>query len=258
MLTGIALVKAITVPLLLGLLLIVSLRRTSNPIRAITALAVGGLAAFVFNAVLLRLVPPVYSEGQLLTTTATQAWLSGFLEAALPEELSKGAVMTLLLLVWRGSGARQGALLGGMVGLGFALFENLMNALVAPDFRVLAVVSHGAWGIIMGRLLQWALIDSKPAFWKVLLAFPPTVIFHGLIDTTIFLVEVHESKYGPDPVGEGVPASAILAMFAAMVLTMAISIIELVWATLIVWRVRRSLQLTANPDESGRSAVVKS
>jgi|GEM_PF-6587643 len=264
-LNGLTAMQAIALPVVLGLMLMVLLRRTAHPIVAVAALLFGGWGAMRLTGMLLSRLPSVLPEGQLLASTPAQAWESGLLEAAIPEEVAKGIIMAVFILAARRIyGTRTGPLLGGMVGLGFALFENLMYAMTEPGYRVMAVLSHGSWGIILGWLLQQAMFAARLKPLKVLLAFIPTIMLHGLMDALIFLMDVLEVRYGADLAAEDIPASALLTALGLVLGSMLISIGELAWATVIVWRTRREsgrhspCAVEENPGRESRPEAIES
>ena len=238
------------------MLLVVSLRRAAAPRWSPFVFVLGGLAAMGLNACFLTLTPAVLPDGQFTATNVRQAWLGGFVEAAIPEEAAKGLVILALMFGLRRYGIRHGAWIGGLVGLGFSLFENLGYILIEPDTRLMAVLSHGAWGIILGRILQWAVMESRPSLTKLLLAFVPTILLHGLVDTAIFLGEVHESKYGVDLAGDEIPPGIIVAMIVEMTAVAALGLFELIWATMIVLRLRRSTAADRRSDTSSDEIAV--
>jgi RsiW-degrading membrane proteinase PrsW (M82 family) len=154
MLTLLAFGKSVAMPIVMAALLVAFARHSANLGCVLASFLAGILGAYSLNNSILRTLPAFTPTGQLQVTTVHHAWLSGFLEAALPEELSKGLWILVLLLGWRRYSSGHGALIGGLIGMGFALRENLSNALVAPEWRATPVLLHGAWGIIMGHLFS--------------------------------------------------------------------------------------------------------
>jgi RsiW-degrading membrane proteinase PrsW (M82 family) len=209
-----------------------------------TAFLSGLLGAYSLHESILRKLPSVLPDGQILVATTGQAWLSGFVDAAIPEEFAKGVWIFVILVACRRSSSRHGALIGGLVGLGFALRENLSYAQTAPEWRLMAACSHAAWGVIMGSLLQRAMIDSPWRFRAMVGAFIPPVLLHGLLGTSIFLVEACESKSGLNP--SQALATTVMgpALFSAMLMTFAVNIFSIAWAIRIIRRVRRSSAAT--------------
>jgi len=127
-LTTLVLVKAAAFPILLSVVLVLLIRRQAKVWFLLLAFAFGCLGAFSLNHSFLRHLPTFYREGEIRAVTTLQAWLSGFVEAAIPEEIAKAIWISVLLLGWRRYLAHNGALIGGLVGLGFAFRENIEYA----------------------------------------------------------------------------------------------------------------------------------
>jgi RsiW-degrading membrane proteinase PrsW (M82 family) len=246
MLTSIALAKAVAIPIALAVLLAAVARRSANLWCLLAVFLSGILGAFSLNASIIRNLPAILPADQLQATTCGQAWLSGFAEAAVPEELSKGLWMLVFLVGWRRYAAEHGALIGGLVGLGFALRENLGYAQTAAEWRLMGAFSHAAWGVIMGSLFQRALAGSPRCVRRVVWAFIPPILLHGLLDTSVFLVELYESRTGLTPTGPQMNAALNPALLSAMLLTLVIELASLFWAIrLILARPRPSPVLKA-------------
>ena len=239
MLTTIAICKAVVFPALVAGVLVALLRRSGNPWCLLAAFLSGVLGAFSLNGSILRNLPAVLPDSQIQAATTGQAWLSGFVDAAIPEEFAKGVWILVFLVGWRKYSSSHGALIGGLVGLGFAMRENLSYALTAPEWRVMGAFSHAAWGVIMGSLLQRAVIDSVWCFRAILWAFIPPILLHGLLDASIFLVEAYESKTGLNPSQSEAPAVLSPGLLSAMLTTFAVDIFSIAWAIRIIRVVRR-------------------
>ncbi|MHA3772965.1 PrsW family glutamic-type intramembrane protease [Verrucomicrobiota bacterium sgz303538] len=240
-LTGIALFKAVVFPITLALLLTVLTRRSANRWCMLAAFLSGGLGAFSLHSSLLRSLPSFQPSDQLQVTTAGQAWFSAFVEAAIPEEFSKGVWMLVFLVGWRQYTAGHGVLLGGLIGLGFALRENLAYGQIAPEWRVMPAVCHGAWGVIMGSLLQRAGTGPQWSFPRIVWGFIPTTLLHGLLDSSMFLVEAHESQTGLSPANPQSDAAASPLLLVEMAGTFIVALLSLIWSIRIVQALRRSL-----------------
>jgi RsiW-degrading membrane proteinase PrsW (M82 family) len=246
MLTTIAIGKSVAFPVLIAGVLVALLRRSGNPWCLLAAFLSGVLGAFSLNDSILRNLPSMLPDGQVQATTTGQAWLSGFVDAAIPEEIAKGVWILVFLIGWRQYSSRHGALIGGLVGLGFALRENLSYAQTAPEWRVMAAFSHAAWGVIMGNLLQRAVIDTPWRFHAILWAFIPPILLHGLLDSSIFLVEAYESKTGLNPTQSQATAVLSPVLFFAMLTTFAVDIFSIAWAIRVIRILRR--EPVSNPS----------
>ncbi|NNJ25492.1 PrsW family glutamic-type intramembrane protease [Alienimonas chondri] len=219
MLTATAVVKALIIPLTSAIVLAVLYRRSAPLWRSVAAFLVGGWGAFVLHAAILRNLPSVLPADQLDAETPGQAFSSAFVEAAIPEEFAKGVWILLLLSLWRNGFSRHGAYVGGLIGLGFSMRENLAYAGTVEEWRGFAVLSHGAWGAMTGHLLQRAVETPPRRFWKVLGAFVPSILLHGLMDAMIFLVDVLEPPTAGDfadaDLDEDIDPTLLLPMLGA-------------------------------------------
>lgn len=239
-LTGIALFKAVVFPITCALLLTALARRSANRWCMLAAFLSGGWGAFSLHSSIMRSLPSLQPSDQLQVTTAGQAWFSAFVEAAIPEEFSKGMWMLVFLVGWRQYTSGHGALLGGLVGLGFALRENLAYGQIAPEWRVMPTVCHGAWGVIMGSLLQHAGTGPRWSFPRIAWGLVPTTLLHGLLDGSMFLVEAHESQTGLSPANPQPDAAASPLLLVQMAGTFIVALLSLVWSIRIVRALRRT------------------
>lgn len=239
MLTAVAVIKSAATPLALGLLLAKLLRRSAKAWVLLAAFAAGGLGAFSINSSILRNLPSMLPPGQLHANTAPQAWLSAFVEAAIPEELAKGIWVLVFLVGWRQYTRSHGGLIGSLIGLGFAFRENLAFAQTAPEWRVMGAFSHGAWGVILGSLLERAICRTRVRVLAVAAAFLPTILLHGLIDGSIFLVEAFEAETGLNPETADPAAVVRPRLLMEMALTLAIDALSIAWAVRWIRQIRR-------------------
>lgn len=251
-LTYIAIGQAVAFPILFAAVLVLLIRRSANAWGLALAFLFGMLGAFSLHQSILRNLPSMLPEDHLKATSAGQAWLSGFVDASIPEELSKGVWIIVLLIGWRQYTLGHGALIGGLVGLGFALRENLAYAQTVPEWRILGALSHGEWGVIMGSLLQCALSDSARRFRIAAGAFLAPIMLHGLLDASIFLVDAYEAKNGINPM-DPLPAEKIgPGLVSAMLMTVVMEIVSLVWAIRLIRSVRRSPVITDKIESAER------
>ncbi|MHA7985641.1 PrsW family intramembrane metalloprotease [Rathayibacter sp. CAU 1779] len=118
------------------------------------------------------------------------------------EEFCKGAVFVVIGLAVRPKNGHQGALLGAVVGAGFAAFESagyafnagltrrgidLLSILQTEALRgILTPVGHVLWTAILGAAI-FAAIGKTAKWWAVVIAFVAVVILHGLWDSMSFI-----------------------------------------------------------------------
>ncbi len=129
-----------------AVLLTVLVRRAARPLSLLAA-------AFLWGA-----VPAALAASTV--NTLLQAWMAGTSSAAdasvvprlgapIVEELAKGTALAALVLVWPRQIARpgDGAVYGALVGLGFAVSENLL-------YLTMAALQDGYAGLLRGTFLR--------------------------------------------------------------------------------------------------------
>ncbi len=137
-------VLAAAVPALLYALAIAGLdRRRPEPVAALVVAVLAGavVAAYVAHTVNERLL----AFAATLTRAEQVRPLAGGFGAPVVEELAKGAVLALLVLLGRGlvAGTLDGIVYGALVGVGFAFTENVV-------YLTFAVLQGGAVGLARG------------------------------------------------------------------------------------------------------------
>ncbi|HEY2388214.1 MAG TPA: PrsW family intramembrane metalloprotease [Candidatus Binatia bacterium] len=155
--TPVAIVLAALVPAVLYAALLATLGRRAGRPPSLLA------AAFLWGAVPAALLA---STGNNLL----QAWMAILssasdasivvprLGAPIVEELAKGAALVVLVVVWPAqvAGAADGIVYGGLVGLGFAVNENLL-------YLTMAALQDGYAGLLRGAFLRGAVYGMNHA-----------------------------------------------------------------------------------------------
>jgi RsiW-degrading membrane proteinase PrsW (M82 family) len=248
MLTSVAIAKAITFPITLAVCLALLIRRSTTAWRSLAIFLFGGMGSFSVNSAFLRSLPSFLPPDQLEPTALSQVFLFSFVEAAIPEELSKGIWLLLLLFVWGSYFSHNGAYTGGLIGLGFAMRENLAYSQTAEEWRVLPTLCHSAWGVITGYLLQGAIETVPRRFWDFAGALWPSILLHGIFNATILLVEFYEPARAPNSPEPGPDDVLSPALMIAMLGTLAVVIVSGVWAGHYIRIIRRQLQKKGVPS----------
>jgi RsiW-degrading membrane proteinase PrsW (M82 family) len=145
-----------------------------------------------------------------------------FLGAAFPEEIAKFAVLVGFVL--RHNEAHRGrdaVLLGGWVGLGFAMLENFFYVTSAQEWLItgavrasLSVPGHVSWGLIMGCFVARAARGEG----SILAALGLPILLHGAFDAVLMYRDQVES----DPL----PTNLVLVILFATVLVSAWALIR--------------------------------
>ena len=122
------------------------------------------------------------------------AFVSSFWEAAVPEEISKFAL--LFLFIWRDKNFNEyydGILYAVFVSLGFACLENIMYVMdngmsIAISRALLAVPLHALCGVIMGYYFSLAKFTrhKKSNLFKAIFF---AILAHGIYDFILFFLE---------------------------------------------------------------------
>jgi RsiW-degrading membrane proteinase PrsW (M82 family) len=127
-----------------------------------------------------------------------KAFWDAFLQAAIPEELFKFAVLMLFCYPSRHFDEPfDGIVYGATVSLGFATLENALyvgsgGLGVAVMRAVMAVPGHTAWGVVMGYYVGRAkFATSGRAAWA-LFGLLAAIVLHGLYDAPLMT----QSAYG--------------------------------------------------------------
>lgn len=206
----------------------------------------GGGATYLMNHLLLRAVIPAFEGGDSRSDAA--AWYGGFVEAAIPEEMTRFIVCLAFMLIFSKRLNLPPELLGGLVALGFAWFENLDYARTRPEWRLLAVVSHASSGIILGAFLRHGFANGAVHWWSLVGALLVPLMLHGLFDVAYFMVENVEHRLGLDQ--ENTNAPIPWQMFPWIGLHISTMAIEIGWAIAIVRKLRKAHAESVQPMAS--------
>ncbi|WP_442511333.1 PrsW family glutamic-type intramembrane protease [Novipirellula sp. SH528] len=204
-----------------------------------------GFASFVLALVLSRILMPVEAFAAGDPGSVRTGLASAFLGAALPEELARIMVSICTIAAVRNVAGREVVVTCGMIGLGFALFENMLYALTTASGveliveRAAPTVSHGATALIMGAFLERAISSGRRrriGLFLLTLAVP--CLLHGLYDFGAFVLEVCEFPDIPDEPNLA-DLKPLVAILAPMLLISSVGLVELIWGGRIVYGLRK-------------------
>jgi len=144
---------------------------------------------------------PLSQLSDLFTGGLMSSVHQSFLEAAIPEEVAKFAV--LYVIVWKSKELNHhydGIVYAVFVSLGFALIENILYVMqgglgVAVARAVLAVPGHGFDGVLMGYYFSLARFhegNERRNFLFKSLWVP--ILFHGVYDFLLFYMGANGSN----------------------------------------------------------------
>jgi RsiW-degrading membrane proteinase PrsW (M82 family) len=241
-----AIAMSLVAPVVMAVLLI-CLSKRGGMIWALAAVfVVGGFISFLLAMALNRLVAPVEEHFAGAPGSIRAGLASSFLSAALSEELARLLTCIGTIAVLRHWIGREVIVTCGAIGLGFAMFENMLYSLTANTGveiligRTVPTISHGATALIMGSFLARAASgDGKIRIGPFVLALTAPLLLHGLYDFGSFLLEVTEFPVLPDN-----PSSAdyklLIAPLAIMFFVTVLGLVELGWSGRIVYQLRRT------------------
>ena len=169
--------------------------------KAFTAGAFSAVPAVVFALIMMSLFPLTGKESAVY-----QSFIKSFAEAAIPEEISKFAL--LYIFIWNDKNFNErydGILYAVFVALGFAFVENIIyvfqnGVAVGISRALLAVPLHALAGVIMGYYFALAkfIVPKRASFLIKSVFF--AIIAHGVYDFIIFYTD---SMAGISPVFAG-------------------------------------------------------
>lgn len=238
---------SMVMPMIMAALLIYGSKRGGMALSFATTFALGGFASSVLAIGVNRVVMPIET---LLAgdPTSIRAGLAGsFLSAAFPKESARLVTSILSMAVLGRFVGREVIVTCGMIGLGFAMFENLLYSLTATTSveiviaRVIPLMSHGAVALIMSSFLAQAASPARMIHvWRVFLALAVPLLLHGLYGFASFLFEVTEFPVLPEEPSDA-DWKLLVPPVATMVLVTAVGLVELIWGGCMVYPLRRTI-----------------
>ena len=156
-------------------------------------------AARYFEGALDDMIMPYVNENNLNPNTHPGVlFFSAFIRTAFVEEFLKFAV--LLLIPYNHKAFNEpmdGIVYAVMIGMGFAIVENVIYCMNPPDIalaivrNLTAVPSHAVFAVILGYYVGLAKFNKAKQFKYILSGFFLTVFVHGLYD--VFLFQEYEN-----------------------------------------------------------------
>lgn len=155
-----------------------------EPIGLLALAFFGGMLAIPLDFLVIYLIGLIIPPIESVTYTA-------FLQAGIPEELSKFAI--LMLIIWRNKNFNEymdGIVYATFLGLGFALVENIgyvfdseIGGFGTAFMRaMLSVPGHFLFAVIMGYFLSLAKFNPGKKSLYLFLSFAVAALAHGLFD----------------------------------------------------------------------------
>ena len=163
-----------------------------EPIRSLAKAFIGGMLAIPLDIIIVTGIDSVLGN----TSLANTVFFSAFLEAGIPEELSK--FLIFMIFIWRDKNFDEyfdGIVYASFIGLGFACVENIgyvfeFGFSTGVVRALLSVPGHFLFGVVMGYFLSMAKFhaDKRSAYlWTGLLV---AMLAHGLFDWLLMVASV--------------------------------------------------------------------
>ena len=162
-----------------------------EPVKSLAKAFIGGIIAIPLDILIVTGIQSIL-EGTAITNTV---FYSAFLEAGIPEELSK--FLIFMIFIWNDKNFDEyfdGIVYATFIGLGFACVENIeyvfMYGFGAGVSRALfAVPGHFLFGVLMGYFLSLAKFTPEKRKHYIFLGLLFAIIAHGLYDWLLLFVD---------------------------------------------------------------------
>ena len=166
-----------------------------EPVKSLAKAFVGGMIAIPLDILIVTLVDMLLGK----TWLANTVFFSSFMEAGIPEELSK--FLIFMVFIWRDKNFDEyfdGIVYATFIGLGFACVENITYVFnygfsTGVVRALLSVPGHFLFGVVMGYFLSLAKFQPEKRgkhLWSGLLL---AMLAHGLFDWLLMV----SSDLGP-------------------------------------------------------------
>ena len=162
-----------------------------EPIKSLAKAFFGGMVAIPIDIYLVLGVDSVLGN----TFLADTVFFSAFLEAGIPEELSK--FLIFMLLIWRDKNFDEyfdGIVYATFIGLGFACIENIQYVF-AFGFgtgvvrALLSVPGHFLFGVLMGYFLSMAKFHPEKRGTFIWTGLALAMFAHGMFDWLLMITD---------------------------------------------------------------------
>ena len=166
-----------------------------EPIKSLAKAFIGGMLAIPLDILLVTGIVAVLGKNAIANTV----FFSAFLEAGIPEELSKFIIF--MIFIWNDKNFDEyfdGIVYASFIGLGFACVENI-EYVFSYGFQtgvvraLLSVPGHFLFGVLMGYFLSMAKFHVKQRGTYLITGLLLAMIAHGLFDWLLMV----SSALGP-------------------------------------------------------------
>lgn len=155
-----------------------------EPVKSLVKAFIGGMIAIPLDILIVTLVDALLGN----TWLANTVFFSAFLEAGIPEELSK--FLIFMIFIWRDKNFDEyfdGIVYATFIGLGFACVENI-EYVFSYGFgtgvvrALLSVPAHFLFGVVLGYFLSLAKFEPEKRGRHLVCGLLLAMLAHGLFD----------------------------------------------------------------------------
>lgn len=163
-----------------------------EPVRSLAKAFIGGIIAIPLDILLVTGVNVLLGH----TALADTVFFSAFLEAGIPEELSK--FLIFMIFIWHDKNFDEyfdGIVYATFIGLGFACVENI-EYVFSYGFQtgvvraLLSVPGHFLFGVLMGYFFSMAKFHPEKRGSYLLSGLLVSMLAHGLFDWLLMVANV--------------------------------------------------------------------
>ena len=163
-----------------------------EPVKSLAKAFIGGMLAIPLDILIVTGVDAIL-EG---TAIANTVFFSAFMEAGIPEELSK--FLIFMIFIWRDKNFDEyfdGIVYATFIGLGFACVENI-EYVFSYGFgtgvvrALLSVPGHFLFGVLLGYFLSMAKFHPEKRGTYLISGLLIAMLAHGLFDWLLMVTSV--------------------------------------------------------------------
>jgi RsiW-degrading membrane proteinase PrsW (M82 family) len=163
-----------------------------EPIKSLAKAFIGGMIAIPLDILIVTGIDSLLGNSALANTV----FFSAFLEAGIPEELSK--FLIFMIFIWNDKNFDEyfdGIVYASFIGLGFACVENI-SYVFSFGFQtgvvraLLSVPGHFLFGVVMGYFLSMAKFHAEKRGTYLITGLLLAMLAHGLFDWLLMVASV--------------------------------------------------------------------
>ena len=163
-----------------------------EPIKSLAKAFIGGMLSIPIDILIVTGIDAALNG----TTISNTVFFSAFLEAGIPEELSK--FLIFMIFIWNDKNFNEyfdGIVYATFIGLGFACVENI-EYVFSYGFQtgvvraLLSVPGHFLFGVVMGYFLSMAKFHPEKRGTYMISGLLLAMLAHGLFDWLLMVASV--------------------------------------------------------------------